>query len=98
DVRQQVERFVPAVERAADEARRLFAQPDGRLMIYMIISYVLLAAVLVATGYVQLYQNQATFGAGGIADYIALFAFGFGSEAARATVTDVLRGIDLPFI
>ncbi|MEP7340341.1 MAG: hypothetical protein ABI977_21590, partial [Acidobacteriota bacterium] len=56
---------------------------------------VLSLALLVGAGYAQLYESKPTFGANFWADYVGLFAWGFGVEASRAAVADWLKGFNL---
>ncbi len=51
----------------------------------------LVAVVLLAgTGFGELYYGNPTFGSW--EDYFALLAWGFGSEASRASITDMVKG------
>ncbi len=58
--------------------------------------YLLAIILLVGAGFSQLYITRPTFGATLWSDYFALFLWGFGAEASRAAITDVLRSLDLP--
>ena len=42
-------------------------------------------------GFNELYAAKLTFGANPWADYTTLFAWGFGAEATRAAVTDLVK-------
>lgn len=62
-----------------------------RLWAFQGMSYVVTFAVLLGAGYSQLYAARPTFGAGGVADYAALLAWGFGAEATRESLAKVLQ-------
>jgi hypothetical protein len=80
----------PIDKEDADEASK-------RLRYFWIASYAVALILLGLAGYNELYVTKVTFGANPWADYATLFAWGFGAEATRAAVTDVVRGWDIPF-
>lgn len=63
-----------------------------RLRIFAWASYVAAVILLAGTGFGELYVNKATFGAAWWSDYFGLLLWGFGAEATRAAVTEVVRG------
>ncbi|MEM8604795.1 MAG: hypothetical protein AAGF24_13295 [Cyanobacteria bacterium P01_H01_bin.121] len=62
-----------------------------RLRIFYVVSYTTSIVILAGLGFSQLYLQNATFGAKPFEDYLGLLAWGFGSEAARSKVTQVVR-------
>ncbi len=68
-----------------------------RLRTFGIVAYVVAVVLLGLAGFIELYVDKATFGANAWSDYTALFAWGFGAEATRSAVTDLVRGWDVPF-
>jgi hypothetical protein len=67
-----------------------------RLRLFSGASYVLAVVFLVGVGFGELYGANATFGANAWTDYFALLAWGFGAEATRAAVTEVVRTWGVP--
>jgi hypothetical protein len=61
------------------------------LQIFYVISYATSIAILAGSGFSQLYLQNPTFGARPFEDYLALLAWGFGAEATRSKVTQVVR-------
>jgi len=59
-------------------------------------SYIIAVALLAGAGFGELYVANAAFGANPWGDYFALLAWGFGAEATRAAVTEMVRGWGLP--
>ena len=53
-------------------------------------------ALLVGVGFNELYITDSTFGATWWSDYMTLLAWGFGAEATRASITDLVRGWNIP--
>jgi hypothetical protein len=81
--------------------RQLDAQVKGagaglRLTIFQWVSALVAVVLLAGAGFVELYVARTTFGASPWADYFALLAWGFGAEATRAAVTDLLRTWGVP--
>ncbi len=68
-----------------------------RLRYFQWASYAVALILLGLAGYNELYVTKATFGANPWADYATLFAWGFGAEATRAAVTDLVRNWEVPF-
>jgi len=54
--------------------------------------------LLAGAGFGELYVTRATFGSNAWGDYFSLLAWGFGAEATRAAITDLVRGWGLPGI
>jgi hypothetical protein len=71
--------------------------PALRLIAFICVSYLVGLGLLIWAGFAQLYGAQPTFGSNFLTDYFALFGWGFGAEATRASVSELLRGwIGLP--
>ncbi|NJP07191.1 MAG: hypothetical protein HC837_17015 [Chloroflexaceae bacterium] len=88
--------FLPTNQPAEQTERALLAR--YRLQIFLIISYLIAVGFLAGAGFSQLYLTHATFGADPWSDYLGLLAWGFGAEASRAAVVDLVRGWKLPGI
>ncbi len=69
---------------------------DQRLRWFTWVSYGIAVAMLAGAGFGELYVANASFGANAWGDYFALLAWGFGAEATRAAVTEMVRGWGLP--
>ena len=67
-----------------------------RLRLFTWASYVIALAMLVGAGFGELYVANQTFGANAWGDYFALLAWGFGAEATRAAIAEMVRGWGLP--
>jgi hypothetical protein len=67
-----------------------------RLRWYSGFVYIVGGLLLAAVGLNTLYFNNATFGANGLGDYLALFVFGLGAETTFASVADLMRRWGLP--
>ena len=79
----------PAAEAQAADAR-------VRLRLFTWGSYIVAVALLAGAGFGELYVVRPAFGAAPWGDYFALLAWGFGAEATRAAVADMVRGWGLP--
>jgi len=66
-------------------------QAGKRLRWFTGLSYVVAVLLLAGAGFGELYLAQATFGASPWGDYFALLAWGFGAEATRASITDLVK-------
>ncbi|MEM9450297.1 MAG: hypothetical protein AAGA75_17420 [Cyanobacteria bacterium P01_E01_bin.6] len=75
---------------------QVWPDADGRLRGFYFASYLISVVVLAGGGFNELYIAKPTFGANVWSDYFALLAWGFGAEAARNTVTQVLRKTNEP--
>jgi len=73
---------------------------EARLRLFMWVSYGIVLVLLAGAGFNELYVASATFGADagptGWGDYFALLAWGFGAEATRAAITELVQGWQLP--
>lgn len=67
-----------------------------RLRLFTWASYVIALAMMVGAGFGELYAANETFGANAWGDYFALLAWGFGAEATRAAIAEMVRGWGLP--
>jgi hypothetical protein len=76
----------------AATGRRWLLDARGRLRLFTLASYLIAVALLAGAGFVELYVARPTFGANPWSDYFALLAWGFGAEASRAAITDLVRG------
>ena len=72
----------------------LIKNPKQRLNLFAIAGYLTTIGFLAGTGFNQLYLENPTFGSRGLQDYFALLAWGFGAEATRSAITNVLRRTD----
>ncbi|HEV2911895.1 MAG TPA: hypothetical protein VGX92_01145 [Pyrinomonadaceae bacterium] len=77
-------------------ARGAAADAERRLRIFTKVSYVVALILLAGMGFGELYIARATFGANAWADYFAMFAWGFGAEATRASVAQTVKSWGLP--
>ena len=66
--------------------------PRVRLAVFAWGSVILALLLLALVGFNELYANNPTFGAVWLTDYLALLAWGFGAEATRASVTNLVQG------
>ena len=69
-----------------------------RLRLFTLASYTIAVALLAGAGFGELYAANAAFGANAWGDYFALLAWGFGAEATRAAVAQMVRGWGMPGI
>jgi len=81
----------PSAHELPIEEKRL-SDPQIRLKLFTWVSYAIAVALLAGAGFGELYVAKATFGANAWGDYFALLAWGFGSEATRAAVTEMIKG------
>lgn len=63
-----------------------------RLKWFTWLTYGVAVVFLALSGFVELYSARPDFGASGIADYFTLLAWGFGAEATRSAVADMVQG------
>ncbi len=80
----------------APSARPLAAAKEAsgarvRLRLFTWASYVIAVLLLAGAGFGELYVANGTFGANAWGDYFALLAWGFGAEATRAAITQMVR-------
>lgn len=76
-------------EQAADRAQ-------WRLRFFTLGSIAIALVLVAGAGFIELYANKPGFGANMWGDYFTLLAWGFGSEATRAAVTELVRSWNLP--
>ena len=88
---------LPAATIRLDDSQ-VIAAADRRLQIFNWISYGLAILLLAGAGFAELYIGKPAFGANPWGDYLALLAWGFGAEASRTAVVEMLRGWGLPGI
>lgn len=65
---------------------------NWRLLVFKGIGYGLTVVFLAGAGFAELYVGKATFGDNAWGDYLALLVWGFGAEASRSAVVDMLKG------
>ena len=70
----------------------------ARLRLFTWASYAIAVALLAGAGFSELYVAKSAFGANAWGDYFALLAWGFGAEATRAAVAQMVRNWGLPGI
>ena len=63
-----------------------------KLTAFTWLTYILAWLLLAGAGFGELYVAKGTFGASAWSDYFALLAWGFGAEASRQAITEVVRG------
>ena len=90
-----VDQTVPPLEQPIDAGDA--DEANKRLRYFWMTSYAVALILLGLAGYNELYVTKPTFGATPWADYATLFAWGFGAEATRAAVTDLVRNWEVPF-
>lgn len=88
--------LAPAPSVRPSTAETQLASARIRLRLFTWFSYAVALVVLIGAGFAELYIARPAFGANAWGDYFALLAWGFGSEATRAAVTEMLRGWGLP--
>jgi hypothetical protein len=88
---------LPAAAISLDDDQAI-AHADWRLRLFSWISYGLVILLLAGAGFSELYLGKATFGANGWGDYLSLLAWGFGAEASRTAVVEMVKGWGLPGI
>ncbi len=76
-------------EQATDRA-------EWRLRFFTLGSMAIALVLVAGAGFIELYANKPAFGANVWGDYFTLLAWGFGSEATRAAVSDLVRSWNLP--
>lgn len=62
-----------------------------RLRIFTGITYAVVVILLALAGYVELYVSKSDFGSQTVTDYLGLLAWGFGAEATRAAISEMVR-------
>jgi hypothetical protein len=77
---------------ALSEGTNPLSDARTRLRVFIWGSYAIAVALLAGAGFGELYVANSTFGANAWGDYFALLAWGFGSEATRAAVTEMIKG------
>lgn len=80
----------PTLVDTGDEGQIVTA--NRNLRIFTLVSYAVAIGLLAGAGFAQLYIARPDFGANAWADYFALLAWGFGVEASRGAVVDMIRG------
>lgn len=80
----------PTLVDTGDEGQIITA--NRNLRIFALVSYAVAIGLLAGAGFTQLYIARPDFGANAWGDYFALLAWGFGVEASRSTVVELIRG------
>ncbi len=80
---------VPDITLRSIEAQ--VASAGTRLRVFTLITYAVAVILLALAGYVELYVTRSNFGSNNVADYFGLLAWGFGAEATRAAITDMVQ-------
>lgn len=81
----------PALESGAATDEEQAYDARSRLQWFTLVSYGLVVTALAGAAFGQLYVAKPTFGANPWADYFALMAAGFGAEASRASIADLVK-------
>jgi len=63
-----------------------------RLSWFTWLTYAVAVIFLALAGFVELYGGRLDFGAKGITDYFTLLVWGFGAEATRASISEMVQG------
>ncbi len=63
-----------------------------RLRWFTWLTYAVAVVLLALAGFVELYGGRLDFGANGISDYFTLLVWGFGAEATRASIAEMVQG------
>lgn len=63
-----------------------------RLSWFTWLTYAVAVVFLALAGFVELYGGRIDFGASGISDYFTLLVWGFGAEATRASIAEMVQG------
>jgi hypothetical protein len=79
----------PATREITEEETNRAVQ---RLRWFTWATYAIAVMLLAGAGFGELYVANATFGANAWGDYFALLAWGFGAEASRAALAEMVRG------
>ncbi len=67
------------------------ASAGSRLRAFMVVTYAVAVILLALAGFVELYVARSTFGSNSITDYFGLLAWGFGAEATRSAITEMVE-------
>jgi hypothetical protein len=67
------------------------AAAGRRLRWFTWVTYAIAVILLALAGFVELYTTSLDFGANGVADYFGLLAWGFGAEATRSAISDMVQ-------
>lgn len=76
---------VQSLPQAVTGARR-------RMAWFTRLTYGVAVTFLALSGFVELYSHRVDFGARGVGDYFTLLAWGFGAEATRSAIADMVAG------
>ena len=68
------------------------ASARHRLRWFTWLTYGVAVVFLALAGFVELYGGRIDFGANGITDYFTLLVWGFGAEATRASIAEMVQG------
>jgi len=88
-IRPQLMIGLPQVRLQSLEHEALAAK--HRLLWFTWVTYGVAVVVLALAGFVELYTIRPDFGAKGVGDYFTLLAWGFGAEATRSAVADMIQ-------
>ncbi|HNT77199.1 MAG TPA: hypothetical protein PKH77_19480 [Anaerolineae bacterium] len=81
---------LPAIQVKPTAAKIVDAR--RRLRWFTWLTYSVAVVSLALAGFMELYAARPDFGANGIGDYFTLLAWGFGAEATRSAVADMVQG------
>jgi len=88
-IRPQLMTGLPQVRVRSLEDQALAARHRRRWFTW--VTYGVAVVVLAMAGFVELYSIRPDFGSKGVGDYFTLLAWGFGSEATRSAVADMIQ-------
>ena len=69
---------------------------EARLRWFRIATYAIAVILMAAAGFNELYLSKPIFGANAWSDYFSLLAWGFGAEATRSSVTELMKTWGIP--
>jgi hypothetical protein len=86
----------PAPSALPASVEEVMLDARSRLWLFTRATYVIAVVLLAGVGFGELYVSRPAFGANAWGDYFALVAWGFGAEASRAAIAEMMRGWGLP--
>jgi len=90
--------LAPAPPASSITVKEQVSSAHTRLRLFTLISYAISVVLLAGIGFDELYVANSAFGANAWGDYFALLAWGFGAEATRAAIVQVMHNWGLPGI
>ena len=91
DIKEGVGKLTAVPDIAISSIVTQVASAGARLRIFTALTYAVAVILLALAGFVELYVTRSDFGSKNVADYFGLLAWGFGAEATRAAITDMVK-------